>query len=169
MKQRGAYIFDCSGFLVYLRKSLAPLAEEAIPHPGHVRPLAEDFYDYFLGLSTIPNSSGWSRVEYITNLNPGDIIAWLKPPSNPSSVTGHVMLVAGRPQINPERKSEILITVIDSTSSPHANDSRAIGITGLGKGIIGILTDKERPIGYYWRGGISRSPIYTKITFGKLS
>lgn len=170
-ESKGIYEFDCSGFVDYLIAEIEPKAEDAIPHSEKDRPLAKDFYKYFKDLSKKPNKIGWSRVEHTADLKPGDIIAWLKVPSDKDSEnTGHVMIVARKPSVNPDRKKEMLIHVIDSTSSPHSDDSRKDGATGLGKGIIGILVnDKDKPIGFFWKGRISEETRYTKISFGRLN
>jgi len=170
-ESKGIYKLDCSGFISYLLNETRPTAQAAIPHPGQQRPLAEDFYRYFKGLSKSPNKAGWSKVEYATDLNAGDIIAWLQPASSEDSGnTGHVMIVGGKPSVNSDRKKEVLVPVIDSTSSPHSDDSRRKGSSGLGKGTIGILTnDKAKPVGFFWRGGLSEKPNYTKIAFGRMN
>ena len=170
-ESKGIYEFDCSGFVNYLLIEMRPTAQAAIPHRGQDMPLAEDFYRYFRGLSKSPNKTGWSKVENTTDLKPGDIIAWLQPTSSEDSDnTGHVMIVGGKPLVNSNRKKEVLVPVIDSTSSPHSDDSRSKGSAGLGKGTIGIFMNvKDKPIGYFWQGGLSEKPKYTKISFGRLN
>ncbi len=170
-ESKGIYKLDCSGFVNYLLNETRPAAQAAILHPGQQRPLAEDFYRYFKDLSKSPNKAGWSKVEYAEDLNAGDIIAWLQPASGEDSGnTGHVMIVGGKPSLNSDRKREMLVPVIDSTSSPHSDDSRQKGSSGLGKGTIGILTnDNDKPIGFFWRGGLSEKPNYTKIAFARLN
>ncbi len=46
----------------------------------------------------------------------------------------------------------IRLVVIDSTSGPHADDSRKDGATGVGRGTLWLQVDNDgRPIGYHWR------------------
>ncbi|HZZ43593.1 MAG TPA: hypothetical protein VFE58_11700, partial [Tepidisphaeraceae bacterium] len=44
------------------------------------------------------------------------------------------------------------VTVIDSTSSPHANDTRASGTTGVGRGTLWFQVDPAgHPTGFRWK------------------
>jgi hypothetical protein len=64
----------------------------------------------------------------------------------------------------------VLIRVIGSTTSIHANDTRSSGQTGLGEGDIGIMTDStSQPAGYYWRGGESQIIQKTKMVFARIA
>jgi len=117
-----------------------------------------------------PGSGGWMRVSTPLELRPGDIIVWLKPDSSDANSTGHIMIVAGDPIENPKRTGEVLVPVIDSTKSIHSSDTRSPGQTGLGKGIIGIMTDSSGlPTGYYWRGGKSRTFHETEMVFARIA
>lgn len=166
----GIYDFDCSGFIDYVLSKVRPGARAAIPHQGHIRPLADDFYHYFMNLSDKPNNAGWSRIERPIDLLPGDIIAWLQSPlSRDHQDTGHIMMVESMPSVNPMRTEEVLIPVIDSTVSPHANDTRPEGSTGLGMGTIGInVNGTGNPLGFYWHNGESTKMEPTKIAFGRI-
>lgn len=170
-ESKGIYCFDCSGFVGYVLIKVRPDAQADIPHPGYARPRAKDFYNYCSKLSKTPNNVGWSRLRRPATLLPGDIIAWLQPPDSANKDdTGHVMMVRDTPVSNPNRKNEILVVVIDSASSPHANDSRDKGSTGLGTGTIGIsIDDGDKPVGFFWRGGRSKKLQKTKIAFGRLN
>lgn len=170
-ESKGIYCFDCSGFISYVLIKVRPDAEADIPHHGYSRPRAKHFYKYLAKLSETPNKVGWSRLRKPIILQPGDIIAWLQPPdSTNKDDTGHVMIVRDAPSANPNRNNEILINVIDSASSPHANDSRTDESTGLGTGTIGISVNNEgKPVGFYWRGGVSKKLQRTKIAFGRLN
>jgi hypothetical protein len=79
------------------------------------------------------------------------------------------MLVRAHAYANPQRADEILVPIIDSTMSPHAEDSRTKGETGLGSGLIGILVDREgRPVAFHWKGGLSKKAVETPIALGRL-
>jgi hypothetical protein len=166
----GRFNFDCSGFLDYALQKVSPSAYAQLPisRPSSRRPLAQDFYNLF-SRRTTKSSSHWQHIRKLNHVHAGDIVAWLRPIDNDSNNTGHVMLVRTEPRLNPQRSDEILISVIDSTSSPHDQDSRHKGQTGLGSGTIGILVDQnDEAIAYRWRGGKSKREEQTSITFGRL-
>jgi hypothetical protein len=109
------------------------------------------------------------RVSNPLELRPGDIIVWLKPDSSDTKSTGHIMIVSGDPRENQERKGEVLVRVIDSTTSLHSGDSKSPGQTGLGEGVIGIVMDSSGdPTGYYWRGGESSGLHETEMVFARI-
>ena len=165
----GRMNYDCSGFLDYaLRKvALAAYKELSISKVSAKRPLAQDFYALFSSL-TGP-SAHWQPILKALDLQPGDIVSWLRQPDNDSNNTGHVMLVRALPMLNPQNSAEVLVLVLDSTTSPHAQDSRVKGQNGLGMGTIGILTDSAgNALAYHWRGGVSRKEEATPIAFGRL-
>jgi hypothetical protein len=114
----GRYNYDCSGFLDYSLQKVRPeaYAELPISRPKAKRPLAQDFYTLFS--SPRKQASHWLRIEKANQLRAGDVVAWLRPPDNDSNNTGHVMLVRDRPTLNPSYPNEILVTVMDSTTSP---------------------------------------------------
>ncbi len=166
-EKAGTYNYDCSGFVGYALSRAVPGAFNALQHK---RPVAADFYDHIVVSGPVPGSGGWMKVSTPLELLPGDIVVWLKPDSSDSTSTGHVMIVTGMPVKNPQRTGEVLVQVIDSTESGHANDTRGSGQTGLGKGTIGIMTDLSGlPTGYYWRGGDSRLLQKTDIAFGRIA
>ena len=166
-EKSGTYNYDCSGFVGYALTRAVPVAFNALQHK---RPVAADFYDHIAVSGPAPGSGGWMKVSTPLELLPGDIVVWLKPDSSDSTSTGHVMIVTGMPVKNPQRTGEVLVQVIDSTESGHANDTRGSGQTGLGKGTIGIMTDLSGlPTGYYWRGGESRLLQKTEIAFGRIA
>ncbi|NMF60274.1 hypothetical protein [Pseudanabaena yagii] len=165
----GRYNYDCSGFLDYSLQRVLPEAYAEIPVSKSKvhRPLAQDFYTLFA--TQAKETKHWKRIHKASDLRGGDIVAWLRPQDLDSHNTGHVMLVRAKPSLNPDRPNEILIPVIDSTSAPHAKDSRSKGQTGLGTGTIGIVQNAEgNAIAYYWRGGLSKREEITPIAFGRL-
>ncbi|PZO35262.1 MAG: hypothetical protein DCF19_24275 [Pseudanabaena frigida] len=167
----GRYNYDCSGFLDYSLQRVLPEAYAELPISKSKvhRPLAQDFYTLFS--SKTQETKHWERIRKASDLRSGDIVAWLRPQDLDSHNTGHVMLVRANPSPNPDRPNEILIPVIDSTSAPHAKDSRSRskGQTGLGTGSIGIVqNDEGDAIAYYWRGGLSKRKEITPIAFGRV-
>lgn len=163
----GTYHYDCSGFVGYALSRADPCAFSILLHE---RPNAAQFYYHLAQMSSIPGKGGWMRVLTPLSLTPGDIIVWLKPDESDAKSTGHIMIVAGEPFRNPHREGEVLVRVIDSTTSPHADDTRNAGQTGLGTGTIGIMTDSSGiPTGYYWRGGVSTSLQETEMVFARIA
>jgi hypothetical protein len=176
-ESKGVFNYDCSGFVDYVLQKVAPAAYAELPisKPSSQRPLAQDFYNLFARSTS--KTSHWQQVTKVDRLQAGDIVAWLRPPESDSNNTGHVMIIASQPRINPdspkgtlrERADEMLIPVIDSTSSPHANDTRRQGETGLGRGTIGAIFNAQgKAIAYRWRGGLSQQVQATDIAFGRL-
>jgi hypothetical protein len=167
----GTYYFDCSGFVDYSLQQVLPESLSVIqfsPNPFD-RPRAKDYYNHFISLGPGENPGGWYRVDKPTDLVPGDVIAWLISPGSDSDDTGHVMVVRLYPTVDKNRPNELDVTIIDSTGSPHANDSRANGMTGVGTGTISLVTNADgNAIGFRWRDGQSTHIDYTKIAFGEL-
>lgn len=166
----GRFHFDCSGFLSYALKQVAPEAYSEIPisRSRERRPLAHDFYRFFVQLNTTP-SKHWKLVTRASDLQPGDVIAWLRPENHKTTNTGHVMIVLEEPTVNPAATHELLVQVIDSSHSGHNKDSRPKGKSGLGSGTIGIFVDAAgAPVKYRWRGGLSKRIETTLIAFGRL-
>jgi hypothetical protein len=168
-ESKGIFNYDCSGFVDYALQKVAPAAYAEIPisKPSSQRPLAQDFYNLFARSTS--KTSHWQQITKVDRLQAGDVVAWLRPPESDSNNTGHVMIIASVPRINPDRADEMLIPVIDSTSSPHANDTRRQGETGLGRGTIGAIFNAQgKAIAYRWRGGQSKQAQATDIAFGRL-
>jgi len=169
---RGIFNYDCSGLVNRLLKRTNPDAfQMLLAHAQSKRPKAEDYKQLIEDEQLIHSYSPWQRVNRTTDLMPGDLVVWLKPPKARSNSTGHIMIVAGPISSSPVRPNEILVPVIDSTKSPHGKtDSRyASESSGLGKGMIGLVVDQSsRPYAYYWSGGQSRKFYRTKIALARL-
>lgn len=165
---RGAYFYDCSGLIEYALERSVPDALRALPTTSKARPLAVDIAWHLLRSPTRPNDP-WEPVSTAAELQPGDVIAWITPRGSSSRNTGHVMVVTAPPARNPHRDDEWLVTIVDSTSTPHANDSRRGGGTGLGTGTVGLVVDAAgRPRAYRWRGGESPKAPRTLVALGRL-
>jgi len=164
----GAYNFDCSGFIDYALAHSVPAARTALPVTTSTRPLAKDFEHHFRAVANGTAADPWQPVTTLPALRPGDVIAWLKPADVKSRNTGHVLVALENPVRNPARADEWLVKVADSTTSPHAKDSRDDDTDGLGTGTIGLSVDgADHPIGYYWRGGVSTVLKHTEISMGQ--
>ncbi|MBV9273478.1 MAG: hypothetical protein JO333_06260 [Verrucomicrobia bacterium] len=74
----GIFDLDCSSFVDYLLKRIAPCQYTKLPiEPGQVRPRAVAYYDF---LATLPKkpTPGREPVHHVSDLRPGDLIAWKK-------------------------------------------------------------------------------------------
>lgn len=171
----GRFEFDCSGFVVYALSRVRADALAAIPPGPRGRARAEDFVRYFEGLA--PSEASWSAVRRGVDVAPGDVLAWRKPKEIESTNTGHVVIVLERVGLGAASSAvatiggvhEYLLRVVDSTESPHADDTRLDDETGLGAGIIGLVTDAaDAPIAYRWRGGLSPRAFVTTIAIGRV-
>ncbi|MBI2395149.1 MAG: hypothetical protein HYV09_36600 [Deltaproteobacteria bacterium] len=166
----GTFRYDCSGFLGYALKRVLPDHLVAVrTFSGVTRPLAKHFQTFFAALPVDGTKSGWTGVARAGDLEPGDVIAWLKPPEQVSTNTGHVMIVRAKATPNPKRADEVLVLVIDASASPHgATDTRAPSGGGLGSGPVGLIVDGGgAPIRYRWTGGVSATEWTTAISLAR--
>jgi hypothetical protein len=163
----GRYFYDCSGMIDYAAGRALPADARALPTGTSSRPLAADI-EHYLHDGLHRRIDGWTAIPRTDALGPGDVIAWLATEDSTTGDTGHVMLVLAPPQPNARRSDEWLVSVADSTLSPHASDSRHKGDTGLGTGTIGLVADGGGPpTAFYWRGGQTAQPKPTEIALGR--
>jgi hypothetical protein len=159
----GRFDFDCSGFVDYALERVLPDAFAQLQSATRPRPVAESFVSFFAA----PRGQ-WSRVARAADLAPGDLVAWLKPPSVVSTNTGHVMIVAERITVGP---TEVIVPIIDSTETPHGpTDARTARMaTGVGAGTIVLLVDAAgAPTGYRWSNERYSAPLTTTVALGRL-
>lgn len=147
-RERGVCEVDCSGFIVAILKQAAPDHLRLIP-TRHKRPLAEDFYRAFAAAPP-DRPRGWLRVVRVKDIEPGDVIAWIKLERQPGDSTGHVVLVEEKPAA--DSSHQFRVRVLDSTLHGHAHDSRPEGTSGIGRGTIWLEVDGDgRPTGFRWK------------------
>lgn len=150
----GSYRYDCVGFVSYALKQAAPEAWAAavkatgipkgrIPSPARYRA----FLAFLAALVEKPKP-GWEAVRKVSDLRPGDVVAW---EHKTESSSGHAVIIAGVPVCGVDGSWSV--EVYDSTSSPHgADDSRrsdkraqvleATGRpSGLGHGVMAFVAD----------------------------
>jgi hypothetical protein len=149
-REAGSYRYDCVGFVSYALKQAAPkawattvkvtgIARGYIPSPPRYR-------TFFAGLAEKPQA-GWEAVTKAAELRPGDVVAW---EHKTDTSAGHAVVIGSTPV--PLADGAWQVEVYDSTSSPHAADSRpndpraqvlaATGRhSGLGRGVMVFLAD----------------------------
>ncbi|MBD2120983.1 hypothetical protein [Trichocoleus sp. FACHB-262] len=167
----GQFNYDCSGFLKYAIARSVPEALRSLQTATVRRPLAKHFVGFVTSLPSGKVVGRWKRIERATDLAPGDIIAWLKPPTVVSDNTGHVMIVRAAIRQHPKRSNEIIIPIIDSTATRHGHsDSRhKAAETGLGTGsIVLVVDDSGKAIGYRWSRSENSRRHTTKIALTRL-
>lgn len=146
----GIYETDCKGLIAFLLRKVSPAHLAVIPKaPGRKQPRAVEYYEFFLlqppvGQNT---STGWNRVPTLTGALPGDVLAWRYRDILAGKNTGHVLILDGRA----ERVEDGVyrIAVIDSTGTPHDEDSRPKGTSGIGQGVLWFKVNADgEPVAY---------------------
>ena len=166
----GRYGVDCSGFATLILKHAAPRQLAAVPHKDtRRRPLAYEFYEAFADAPPTAKESatGWLRVERLRDARPGDFIAWRKIHLEPGESTGHIVMVDEAPVREPDGRYRVV--VMDSTSAPHANDTRKDGANGIGRGTMWFAVDDAgRPTGINWRNRALAPRSASPISIGRV-
>lgn len=139
----GEYYCDCSGLVSYLLRKEMPEQYKAVPTPKPFRhPRAVEYYEAFRAAAAEAKAGDrWQRVDRLADARPGDVVAWRKAEIKETGTTGHIVLVDSTPKKVGEDLFEVI--VIDSTSRPHKDDTRATDVTGVGRGTIYLKTDAE--------------------------
>jgi len=146
-EKAGTYAVDCSGFVCFLLKKLAPQHYKDVPKGEHKRPLAINFFEHFMSQPLVKR---WRRIERLADAQPGDLIAWRRDELTPGENTGHIVFVDASPLR--EDDGQFKVAVLDSTASAHGSDTRKEGATGIGRGTMWFSVDAEgRPVAYRWR------------------
>ena len=168
---KGQFRYDCSGFLKYALDNSVPEALRSLQKATVRRPLAKHFVRFITSIAPGEVVGRWKHIERVTDLAPGDIIAWLQPTAVDSDNTGHVMIVRDTIRQHPDRLKEIIIPVIDSSASSHGrNDSRySSESSGLGTGSIVLVVDgANKAIGYRWSNSKKSRSHTTKVALARL-
>jgi hypothetical protein len=167
-QKEGHYAWDCSGMTNWLLRRVAPRAFAAL---GRERPVARSYWRVIAAAPTHKPRRGWQRIADITEVRPGDLFAWRRPPSWPrGGNTGHVGVVLERARPVEGLDNTFSVRIADATSLPHDDDSRERdGPGGFGVGTLLFVTDDTGAAwAYGWFGESSRGVIPTDIEFGRL-
>ena len=141
---------DCSGFVGYLLRRVAPQARRELVAGTVKRPLAKHFVSFIEGLPQ-EGAGHWRRIDDARALQAGDLIAWTRAPDSKSTNTGHVMLVAGPPA--PHGAHAVDVPIFDSTALKHGKTDRraAAAPSGVGRGTITLRIDRAgKPPAFRW-------------------
>ncbi len=143
----GVYESDCSEFITWILRRVAPQALEGISRPRH--PVVSDFTRHFERTGSPGGNPYLQAIPEVIRIEPGDLIAWRTPNGFPSNATGHIVVAVSRPI---PFANGYLVRVADFTSYPHENDSREGG-SGFGYGTMFFQVDAQgHGTGYGWRG-----------------
>lgn len=156
---------DCSGLVGYFLRHEFPEAYVSLKGdeaPWRKRPVAVTFYQTFVSASNNPVDS-WQRVAKLMDAAPGDVLAWRKKTIKQGSTTGHVCMIAGKPQSAGDGR--VRVRLIDSTRSPHEDDTRTGGKDGMGTGYKTFLVDHDGKCVGYLRGD---REVRTQIALGRV-
>lgn len=168
---RGNYEFDCSGMVTWVLHRSAKVAHSTVlGRTNGARPLARDFYDLIAAVKPGQKRYGWSRVARVSEAEPGDVIAWIKPPIIRSPSTGHVAFVVEPAHALDGIDNAYLLRVADASQYQHQDDSRTeSGRTGFGFGTILVVADAESggPVAYGWVGAQSRWVLPAQMAIGR--
>jgi len=162
-EDRGLFEYDCSGFVDYAISNVSSEALDALRSVrGTKRLTARTYVELLSAIPTGSTRRPWRRLERVSELLPGDVIAWLlvehKRDFLGNANTGHVMIVDEAP--HETEPGEWVVPVIDSSFSSHGGlDPRhQPDQTGLGRGTVVLVTDHDQLTGYRLEDAIEDFP-----------
>jgi hypothetical protein len=167
-EENGRFDCNCSGFANYVVRRVLALDTSGELLAGPTRPRAADFYDALArpkGLKASARVPGdWLRVGSLFDAIPGDVVAWRNTSS--TGPTGHVMIIDAAPVR--ESSGLVRVVVIDSADSPHFDDTRAPGQTGIGRGTLWFVVDAQGAPVAYVRRSREEQAVAEPIAIGRL-
>lgn len=158
----GSYRYDCVGFVSYALKRATPEAWATTVHATGIHkrriPSPARYRAFFAKLAEKPEL-GWEAVTRVSDLRPGDVVAW---ENKSETSSGHAVIIGGVPVRRADGSWSV--EVYDSTSSPHGrsdsrwHDKRAQVLdrtgrpSGLGRGVMVFIAapDSGALIGLRW-------------------
>lgn len=151
----GSIKCDCSGLIGYVLRELYPeayLSLRGMEAPWRIRPQSVTFYETFVAAAESKGNGRWKYIEKLSDLQPGDVLAWRTETIEEGKPSGHVAMVASEPVV--EKDGRVRLRVIDSTRGRHSNDTRTEATLGVGSGDMYFVEDQSgRPTGFYVRDG----------------
>lgn len=165
----GVYDCDCNGYVAFVLQNTAKRHFAEIPkEASQPRPRAFEYFDFFASLP--PSSSGrWERIDLLKNADRGDILAWRSPTVKAHEDTGHVVILAEAPALDPSGDF-FTVRIYDSAAEAHFSDTRPspAGATGVGSGIINLKIDGAgRPLAYLFAPPATAQYSYRPIAIGR--
>jgi len=117
---RGTYFYDCVGFVTYALGRRMPQARETVYRAFNIAPSRIPSPARYVALfgQLDGTQAGWQPVRRVTDLQPGDVVAWSY--THPHGANGHALIVGSAPQR--VGADQYLVTVWDSTATPHGTD-----------------------------------------------
>jgi hypothetical protein len=169
--KQGLYEFDCSGMASWVLRRASPGAWQRVRARSlSGRLVARDFFRTIAAVAPDKPHWAWQRVARIEDAQPGDVVAWLKPPGWRSAVTGHVGFVVSAPVPSRRIQGGYLVRFADASRYRHQDDTRAAtGRDGFGSGTILLIADPATgaPGAYGWFGDDSSWISETEIVIGR--
>jgi hypothetical protein len=161
----GSYAVDCSGLVRLILKKAAPGSLAQVPaEPRYPQPRAVAFYQAFVDAPESAENPGWQRIRTLVDCRPGDLVAWRKAVIPEKGASGHVLILLEKPVL--ESGGLYRVKVMDSTSTPHANDWRSEGLTGVGVGTIWFSVNASgEPTGVRWSD--QKKSIHFQVGIGR--
>jgi len=178
-------VTDCSGFITALfayantehtTKFNDWASGSSIPEAGCndwqgscTQPNPLNYYQLF-----VTGENGWFQTVSLSNLQPGDIIAF----AGTHKDTGHIMLVVAVSNGSDNSNSRYVV-VVDETGSPHSYDTRKAPAlspgaaydtpnkgAGIGMGIVKLSISPQGQLQFFW-GMASPSPENGAVALGQ--
>lgn len=167
-RRKGYYAWDCSGMAEWMLKRSAPRALRALDKE---RPRAIHFYRGIARAPTTRARRGWRQLGHVSEARPGDLFAFPRSPLSTSPITGHVGFFVEAPWPVPGVERAWAARIVDSTRTPHQDDTRsADGVGGFGFGTMMFVNDESgKTIAYGWYGTRSRGYMPTHVVYGRVT
>ena len=158
--------FDCSGFVYYYFLQIGKWQaleeiKQFVAQTKHIdinqiqKIYAAEYVDF---LKSEQSSRHWQPVDPL-HLQHGDLIVYAMDGKNRSH--SHCMLVD---QILKSDDESVMLAVVDSTKTPHANDTRSPNQTGIGRGTIILYPHNGKCNSFLWGKVINhRNLFFTRI------
>lgn len=154
----GIYIVDCSGYVDHTLRAVYPNAFFSLVNSsGAEKPNTSHYYNFFKNLADESNEY-WSKIDDIQQLQPGDILVF-RYNKQRRRAGGHVMVVMNKPV---QDGDAYLVSVADSASSGHSEDTRQGSGVGIGTLLLKVNPKTGQPSAYAWKVG---SPWKSNVSF----